>query len=69
MCIHFDLYVDAHAHVFASCAHFCVQIFTKSFWLFTTLLSAYISNFKKIRSSIAKIFAKLSDAFLLAAYV
>ena len=29
VCKHFDMHVDAHAHVFASCTCVCAQIFTK----------------------------------------
>ena len=29
VCVYFDMHIDVHTHVFASCAHICAQILTK----------------------------------------
>ena len=55
---HFEINVDAHAHIFASCAWVCAQIFTNIFLVFHYSVISLIFKFHKDLISVSEIFAK-----------
>ena len=59
-------FLCAHMHVFPSCACLCTQIFTKIFVVVHYSVMSFSLKFHKDPTSVAEIFAKLSDAFFLA---